>query len=184
MLRPPREGDVETLVEVCVDPEIVRFTRVPSPYARSDAEAFLAAAQEGLVRGDSFLFVIADRETDALLGTISLGIHRASVAPENVASQRVAEKGRVHAGGDPAVVPRNPGRPPRPCRLLVTPRRSRGALTPGLLDRVEQLCRGEWLIALTASAIRPPEHIILRAVSPSDVPVEIEDARRCYATRL
>src|SRR3954470_6682026 len=92
MLRPPREGDVETLVEVCVDPEIVRFTRVPSPYARSDAEAFLAAAQEGLVRGDSFLVVIADRETDALLGTISLGIHRASVAPENVASQRVAEK--------------------------------------------------------------------------------------------
>jgi RimJ/RimL family protein N-acetyltransferase len=79
VLRPPGEADVETLIEVCSDPEIVRFTRVPSPYARSDAEAFVAAARRGSASGDSHLLVIADKASDMLLGTISLSIHRLGV---------------------------------------------------------------------------------------------------------
>jgi RimJ/RimL family protein N-acetyltransferase len=132
-LRVPDERDVDSLVSACSDPDIIRFTRVPTPYRRTDGEAFIRQSREGFARGDAFAFVIATASTDDLAGTILLGIHGQGVGevgywvrkedrglgyasratrllaewgiralglvrvelhafPENVASQRVAEK--------------------------------------------------------------------------------------------
>ena len=43
-VRPPEERDVPAIVAACQDPEIPRWTRVPSPYTPEDARRFLAIA--------------------------------------------------------------------------------------------------------------------------------------------
>jgi RimJ/RimL family protein N-acetyltransferase len=54
-LRPGRAEDAGALVAACQDPEIPRWTRVPSPYARADALRFLtgvmAEAESGAAAG-------------------------------------------------------------------------------------------------------------------------------------
>src|SRR3954462_12857495 len=72
-LRMPEERDVDSLVSACSDADIIRFTRVPTPYRRTDAEAFIRQSREGSERGDAFAFVIAAAVTDDLAGTILLG---------------------------------------------------------------------------------------------------------------
>lgn len=42
-LRPLRATDADDIVAACQDPQIVRWTTVPSPYAKADAVAFLQA---------------------------------------------------------------------------------------------------------------------------------------------
>jgi len=41
MLDQPAEGDVEAVFEYCQDPTLQRYTTVPVPYRREDAETFL-----------------------------------------------------------------------------------------------------------------------------------------------
>lgn len=41
-LRPRRREDADAIVAACQDPEIPRWTRVPSPYTRAHAEEWLA----------------------------------------------------------------------------------------------------------------------------------------------
>jgi RimJ/RimL family protein N-acetyltransferase len=65
LLRPPTERDVPALTAALQDPEIPRWTRVPSPYTEEDARAWLASTGE-----DRFLIV--DRETEELLGGVGL----------------------------------------------------------------------------------------------------------------
>jgi RimJ/RimL family protein N-acetyltransferase len=72
-LRSPVEADVAAIVEACQDPEISRWTRVPCPYGRSDAEHFIELAEAGRRDGDAAPFLIVDPVTDALNGAI--GIH-------------------------------------------------------------------------------------------------------------
>ena len=45
-LRPPKPEDAEAVTAACQDPEIQRWTLVPSPYRREHAEAWLASAPE------------------------------------------------------------------------------------------------------------------------------------------
>ncbi|TYQ11184.1 UNVERIFIED_ORG: acetyltransferase (GNAT) family protein [Gordonia westfalica J30] len=40
-LRPPEDRDIEPIVEACQDPGIQRFTLLPSPFTRADAEKFV-----------------------------------------------------------------------------------------------------------------------------------------------
>ncbi|MGN8025089.1 GNAT family N-acetyltransferase [Microbacterium sp. 22242] len=40
-LRPPAFADVDAITAACQDPEIPRWTTVPSPYARADAEDYV-----------------------------------------------------------------------------------------------------------------------------------------------
>ncbi|WP_336086555.1 GNAT family N-acetyltransferase [Nocardia sp. SSK8] len=40
-LRAHRPADLDAMVEQCRDPEMLRYTTVPSPYGRADAEEFL-----------------------------------------------------------------------------------------------------------------------------------------------
>jgi RimJ/RimL family protein N-acetyltransferase len=65
-LRPRRPEDADAIVAACQDPEIPRWTRVPSPYTRAHAEEWLADEDPQTA---SFLAVDAD---DRLLGSFSV----------------------------------------------------------------------------------------------------------------
>lgn len=70
-VRPLRETDVPAIVAACQDPEIPRWTRVPSPYTVEDARQFLAIAATGAAAGDGVALAIADAG-DRLVGTVGL----------------------------------------------------------------------------------------------------------------
>ncbi len=70
-VRPLAAGDVPAIVAACRDPEIPRWTRVPSPYLREDAERFLAIAAAEARAGDGVALAVCDAD-DRLIGTIGL----------------------------------------------------------------------------------------------------------------
>jgi len=91
-LRRPAERDVDAVTAACQDPEIPRFTRVPSPYSRADAVEYVTKSAEQWADGSSASFVIADAVTDRLLG--SVGVMRLTEARD------VAEVGYWITPGD------------------------------------------------------------------------------------
>jgi RimJ/RimL family protein N-acetyltransferase len=70
-LRALREADIPAIVAACRDPEIPRWTRVPSPYTREDAERFLAIAAAEARAGEGVALAMADAG-DRLIGTVGL----------------------------------------------------------------------------------------------------------------
>jgi RimJ/RimL family protein N-acetyltransferase len=76
-LRPPVPADVPAIVAACRDPEIQRFTRVPSPYVDADAEWFVADSQAQLGRGGAVRAAVAAVDGDDLLAMVGLELdHR------------------------------------------------------------------------------------------------------------
>lgn len=71
-LRLPDERDVDAITDACQDSDIPRFTRVPSPYGRDDAIAYVARTAASWSDGSSAGFAIADATDDSLLGAIGL----------------------------------------------------------------------------------------------------------------
>jgi RimJ/RimL family protein N-acetyltransferase len=71
-LRPWRDSDLAPLVAACQDPEISRWTRVPSPYRETDARAYLLQRYDMAFTGQAAPFAIVDAGTGGLLGSISL----------------------------------------------------------------------------------------------------------------
>ncbi len=74
-LRPHRTDDATGVLESCTDPETQRWTTVPSPYTRADAEAFVAGRAPNLHAGTVSLAVEAvDRDTSRprFAGSITL----------------------------------------------------------------------------------------------------------------
>jgi RimJ/RimL family protein N-acetyltransferase len=70
-LRLLAESDLPALIELCQDPEIPRWTRVPSPYGRSEAEQWFerqGSAREG---GTILNLMIVDGD-DRLLGSVGI----------------------------------------------------------------------------------------------------------------
>jgi RimJ/RimL family protein N-acetyltransferase len=65
LLRPFENGDVPAIVEACQDPEIPRWTDVPSPYTEADARGWLES-------GDEETFAIVDKASGELLGSIGV----------------------------------------------------------------------------------------------------------------
>jgi RimJ/RimL family protein N-acetyltransferase len=72
VLRPKRLDDLDALTEACQDPEIPRWTFVPSPYTREDAEAFFARSAGEEAAGRAVHVLAVDAEDDRLLGSFSL----------------------------------------------------------------------------------------------------------------
>ncbi|MEU8422854.1 GNAT family N-acetyltransferase [Micromonospora sp. NPDC048835] len=70
-LRPMEEQDLDAVVRTCQDPESIRWTTVPDPYDRTDAQGYLAYGRDAWARGDAGCFVIADPD-DRYVGTIDL----------------------------------------------------------------------------------------------------------------
>ncbi len=71
-VRPVAPGDIPDIVAACRDPEIPRWTRVPSPYTREDAEQFLAVAAAEARAGAGVALAVCDAASDRLIGTIGL----------------------------------------------------------------------------------------------------------------
>lgn len=72
MLRPLAEDDVPAIVAACQDPEIPRWTLVPSPYTEDDARAWIADAGRQWREGTGAHFAVADVRTGRLVGSIGL----------------------------------------------------------------------------------------------------------------
>lgn len=72
LLRLPAESDVRELTEACRDPDISRYTTVPSNYKPSHAVEWIQRGLAGVAAGADLHTVIADARDGRLLGTISL----------------------------------------------------------------------------------------------------------------
>ncbi len=71
-LRRPAPGDVDAIYAACQDPDIARFTTVPSPYERQDAVDWFERSGDNWRNGESASFVIVDATTSELLGNLGV----------------------------------------------------------------------------------------------------------------
>jgi RimJ/RimL family protein N-acetyltransferase len=72
-LRPFRADDVPRVVEACQDPTTQHWlSRMPSPYTRADAEAYLEGRREQLASAEGVSWAVADPATDELVAALSL----------------------------------------------------------------------------------------------------------------
>jgi RimJ/RimL family protein N-acetyltransferase len=71
-LRPISARDIPAIVSACADAEIPRWTRVPSPYTREDAEQFLAGATTEAAAGHGVALALCEAGQDRLIGTVGL----------------------------------------------------------------------------------------------------------------
>jgi RimJ/RimL family protein N-acetyltransferase len=72
-LRMHRPDDVDHMHEGATDPRTVYWLgRMPDPYSRDEAASFLAHRSAGMAAGTDLHWMLADPESDALLGTVSL----------------------------------------------------------------------------------------------------------------
>jgi RimJ/RimL family protein N-acetyltransferase len=73
LLRPWRPDDADWVDAVCQDPEIQRWTRIPVPYTRVDAEWFVTEfASRAWERGEEFHFAVVDVASGQGLGSVAL----------------------------------------------------------------------------------------------------------------
>ena len=103
-LRLKRDDDVKAMVAACQDPEIPRYTHVPSPYGENEARDWLRVSEERRLAGTDLSLLVVDGE-DRLLG--SVGLH--DIDPE---------EGRAEIGYWTAAEARRGGVATRAVRLL------------------------------------------------------------------
>ncbi|MEV0842515.1 GNAT family N-acetyltransferase [Actinocatenispora sera] len=73
ILRALRDEDIDAVTEACQDPEIQRYTMVPSPYRRADAEQFVRRVAPALrAAGTGAPFGVFTADTATLVGTVGL----------------------------------------------------------------------------------------------------------------
>jgi RimJ/RimL family protein N-acetyltransferase len=72
VLRPKTPGDAEALVAACQDPEIPRWTLVPSPYTRADADHFIAISDQDAAAGTAVHLIAVAADDGRLLGSFSV----------------------------------------------------------------------------------------------------------------
>jgi RimJ/RimL family protein N-acetyltransferase len=71
-LRLLAEADVDALVEAVQDPQVPRWTRIPSPYEEAHAQEWLVEGARRRELGEGLDAMIVDAETDALLGGVGM----------------------------------------------------------------------------------------------------------------
>lgn len=71
-LREWLDEDVPAVTEMVQDPEIPRWTQVPSPYGEEDARAFIARQRRAREDGEWLALAIVGARDGALLGAIGL----------------------------------------------------------------------------------------------------------------
>ena len=104
-LRLMSDADAPAVVEAVQDPEISRWTKVPSPYGDEDADRWLRASAAGLAGGTDLTALVVDAESDRLQGAVALH----AISPES---------GRCSAGYWLAADARGRGVATRALRLL------------------------------------------------------------------
>ena len=74
LLRPWREAEIADVHAICQDPELQRWTTVPSPYQMKDAEWFVREhTPKGFRTGDEATFGIFVKGTGQIAGAVGLG---------------------------------------------------------------------------------------------------------------
>lgn len=74
-LRPWTEADAAQIDAACQDPHIQQFIPIPRPYARADAEAYVARTQRQWATGEKAAFAISDvDDPTVVLGAVSLAV--------------------------------------------------------------------------------------------------------------
>ncbi|UUX51407.1 GNAT family N-acetyltransferase [Nisaea acidiphila] len=69
----PELADGDALFERMNDFDIVKFlTSVPWPYRRADADAYIERARSGRAEGNGHYYLVLDKATRAILGTVDL----------------------------------------------------------------------------------------------------------------
>src|SRR4051794_452079 len=77
LLRPIGPADVDAVYAACQDPQIQRWTTVPSPYLREHAEQFAGEyAPKAWAAGDAAVFGVTDLGTEELLASVGLHFDR------------------------------------------------------------------------------------------------------------
>lgn len=71
-LRLLAETDLDALVEAVQDPEIPRWTRIPSPYGEAHAQEWLVEGASRRDAGEGLDTMIVDAQTDTLLGGVGM----------------------------------------------------------------------------------------------------------------
>jgi RimJ/RimL family protein N-acetyltransferase len=72
-LRIHRADDLDRMHEGATDPVTVRWLgRIPHPYSRDEAQRFLLHRSDGMAAGTDLHWMLADPESDLLVGTVSL----------------------------------------------------------------------------------------------------------------
>jgi RimJ/RimL family protein N-acetyltransferase len=90
LLRPLEPGDADAVHAACQDPEIPRWTKVPSPYTRAEAVVFIGrTSPEGWREDSLYNFGVFTREGGDLVGSMGL-VRLAGTLPP---PQRTAELG-------------------------------------------------------------------------------------------
>jgi RimJ/RimL family protein N-acetyltransferase len=71
-LRLLAEADLEGLIQAVQDPEIPRWTRIPSPYGEAEAQEWLVEGARRRESGEGVDSMIVDVATDELLGGVGM----------------------------------------------------------------------------------------------------------------
>lgn len=74
-LRPWRLEDVPRVTEICQDPEIPRWTRVPSPYREEHARTWIEQTDRDWDERRHGAFAVTDAATGEVIGAIGLRLH-------------------------------------------------------------------------------------------------------------
>ncbi|MEV3992930.1 GNAT family N-acetyltransferase [Streptomyces sp. NPDC049837] len=75
LLRPFAVEDADAVYTACQDPDIQRWTTLPSPYERHHAEEFLRTVPDGWRTGYDFDFAVLTREGGTLVGAVGVRGH-------------------------------------------------------------------------------------------------------------
>lgn len=76
LLRPLDSSDQETVFAACQDPEIQRWTGVPSPYERQHAAFYLDQVVAAGWRDDTmYHFAVEERTSQTFLGSVNVHCH-------------------------------------------------------------------------------------------------------------
>lgn len=82
ILKAMEPQDIDAVTAICQDPEIQKWTTVPSPYSRADAETFITKiAPAGREAGTDAVFGLYHATTGEILGVV--GLHRIKAAGRN-----------------------------------------------------------------------------------------------------
>jgi RimJ/RimL family protein N-acetyltransferase len=72
ILRPWRQADAGDVADLCQDPDIQRWTSVPSPYSLDDAVRFIDHSAAAWIAGGAASFAVCDAASDAILASVTL----------------------------------------------------------------------------------------------------------------
>ncbi|WP_372467356.1 GNAT family N-acetyltransferase [Microbacterium maritypicum] len=97
VLHAPTEADIDAITEACQDPEIARWTTVPSPYNREDAEHFVRLVAGSWADGSEAVWgMYAGDELVGMIGLHGIATHVTGGAAELGYWVTPAARGKGH----------------------------------------------------------------------------------------